>query len=72
DRSGDWPHYGMTTMRRRAASIDAELTWASTPGAGTTVKLIVPLDATSVRGTVAGTSPAAPALPVADEPQVAG
>jgi signal transduction histidine kinase len=72
DRSGDWPHYGMTTMRRRAASIDAELTWASTQGAGTTVKLIVPLDATSVRGTVAGTSPAAPALPVADEPQVAG
>jgi signal transduction histidine kinase len=57
DRSADWPHYGMTTMRRRAASIDAELTWASAPGAGTTVELIVPLDAAPTGRAAADTPP---------------
>ncbi len=41
---GDWPHYGMTTMRRRAAAIDARIGWTSAPGGGTTVELVVPLD----------------------------
>jgi len=57
DRSADWPHYGMTTMRRRAATIDAELTWASAPGAGTTVELIVPLDAAPTGRAAADTPP---------------
>ena len=39
----DWPHYGMTTMRRRAAAIDAQIAWTSAPDAGTTVELVVPL-----------------------------
>ena len=35
----------MTTMRRRAAAVDARISWTSAPGAGTTVELVVPLDA---------------------------
>ena len=45
DRPTDWPHYGMTTMRRRAAAIDAQIAWTSAPDAGTTVELVVPLGA---------------------------
>ncbi len=43
DGPTDWPHYGMTTMRRRAAAIDAQIAWTSAPDAGTTVELVVPL-----------------------------
>jgi signal transduction histidine kinase len=41
--SGDWPHYGMTTMRRRAAAIGGRISWVSEPGAGCRVELAVPL-----------------------------
>ena len=50
DGPTDWPHYGMLTMRRRAADIDAQIAWTSAPDAGTTVELIVPLGA-AVEGT---------------------
>ena len=43
DVARDWPHYGLTTMRRRAATIGATVAWTSAPGAGTTVELQVPL-----------------------------
>jgi signal transduction histidine kinase len=39
----DWPHYGLTAMRRRAATIGGELHWQSAPGAGTTVRLAIPV-----------------------------
>jgi two-component system nitrate/nitrite sensor histidine kinase NarX len=42
--SGDWPHYGMTTMSRRAAETGGRITWTSEPGAGCRVELAVPLD----------------------------
>jgi signal transduction histidine kinase len=41
----DWPHYGLTTMRRRAAAIDGRISWTSAPDSGTVVELVVPLDA---------------------------
>ena len=79
DRSVDWPHYGMTTMRRRAASIDAELVWTSAPGAGTTVELRVPLvNVLEAPGEplpptpVAAISPANPVASVADQLKVPG
>lgn len=50
DGTTDWPHYGMTTMRRRAAAIDAQIAWTSAPDAGTIVELVVPLGA-AVEGT---------------------
>ena len=50
DGPTDWPHYGMTTMRRRAAAIDAQIVWTSAPDEGTTVELVVPLGA-PVEGT---------------------
>jgi signal transduction histidine kinase len=45
DEAGDWPHYGMTTMRRRAAAIGGRIVWASAPGAGCRVELTMPLPA---------------------------
>ena len=48
--STDWPHYGLATMRRRAAAIDGTIDWRSEPGAGTTVTLVVPLDAVGADG----------------------
>jgi signal transduction histidine kinase len=45
---GDWPHFGLTAMRRRAAAIDAQIDWASAPGAGCRVEIVLP-----VAGTVA-------------------
>ena len=41
--SGDWPHYGLQTMRERAEAIDAELSFRSSEGGGTTVRVRVPL-----------------------------
>jgi signal transduction histidine kinase len=37
-------HYGLESMRSRAAEIDAHLTIASTRGAGTVIRVEVPLD----------------------------
>ena len=45
DRPGDWPHYGLTTMRRRAAAVEARIDWTGAPGSGTLVQLVVPLQA---------------------------
>jgi signal transduction histidine kinase len=41
--SGDWPHYGITAMRRRASAIGGTVEWMSAPGAGCRVELTVPL-----------------------------
>jgi signal transduction histidine kinase len=66
----DWPQYGMTTMRHRAAAIDGQISWTSVPGTGTTVELVAPLDG-AVDGTVrpspeaddVGTEPTARRVP---------
>jgi signal transduction histidine kinase len=50
----DWPRYGMTAMRHRAAAIDGHVTWTSAPGAGTTVELVAPLDGAAAAGARAG------------------
>jgi len=42
DGSGDWPHYGMTAMRRRASAIGGTIEWISAPGRGCRVELTVP------------------------------
>lgn len=42
DGPGDWPHYGMTAMRRRASGIGATIDWISAPGDGCRVELTVP------------------------------
>ncbi len=47
--AGDWPHYGMQTMRERAATVGGELTFEPAPGQGTRVALRVPLAATTGR-----------------------
>jgi len=44
DAASQSGHFGLQGMRERAASLGAELTVISSPGAGSTVKLIVPLD----------------------------
>jgi signal transduction histidine kinase len=41
--AADWPHFGMTAMRRRAAAIGAHVDWTSTPGAGCRVDVVAPL-----------------------------
>ena len=38
-----WPRYGATSMRERARSIGGKVAWSSAPGAGTCVRLEVPL-----------------------------
>jgi signal transduction histidine kinase len=43
---GDWPHFGLTAMRRRAAAIDAQIDWTSAPGAGCRVEIVLPLAVT--------------------------
>ncbi len=47
--AGDWPHYGMRTMRERASVIDAKLVFEAVPGQGTRVVLRVPLAGTTGR-----------------------
>jgi signal transduction histidine kinase len=39
----DWPHYGMQAIRERAASIRAEVAWSTRPGAGTVLRVALPL-----------------------------
>ena len=41
--TSDWPHYGMRSMRERAASIGAAVDWSAGREAGTTFRLRVPL-----------------------------
>ena len=43
---GEFPKFGLTTMRERASSIGATLDVDSAPGAGTTVRFTMPLSAT--------------------------
>jgi len=40
---GDFPKFGLTTMRERASSIGGSLDIASAPGGGTTVRFVMPL-----------------------------
>jgi signal transduction histidine kinase len=42
---GEFPKFGLTTMRERAASIRGSLDIESAPGAGTTVRFVMPLAA---------------------------
>ena len=46
---GDWPHYGLQTMRERAATVGGELALEPAPGQGTRVVLRVPMAATTGR-----------------------
>lgn len=39
----DWPHFGIATMRERAASVGGSLEIASGPGSGTVVRLRLPI-----------------------------
>ncbi|HEX9141039.1 MAG TPA: histidine kinase [Gaiellaceae bacterium] len=41
--SDEWPHYGMRAIRERAASIHAEVAWSTRPGAGTLLRVTLPL-----------------------------
>ncbi|HEX8941413.1 MAG TPA: GAF domain-containing sensor histidine kinase [Candidatus Limnocylindrales bacterium] len=53
-----WPHFGLGAMRERASAIHGRLEWESRPGAGTTLRLRVPLgesDGTAPDGTDAAT-----------------
>ena len=43
---GEFPKFGLTTMRERASSIGATLDIDSAPGSGTTVRFTMPLSAT--------------------------
>lgn len=43
ESSSDWPHYGLVAMRRRAAAIDARISWTTFPGGGTSVELVAPV-----------------------------
>lgn len=56
DGPSDWPHYGLTAMRRRAAGIDARISWTSAPTTGTTVELMVPMHAAVPAATGGGAS----------------
>ncbi|MBI2906058.1 MAG: GAF domain-containing sensor histidine kinase [Chloroflexi bacterium] len=47
-RRGEWPQFGLQTMRERAESIGGNLEINSAPGKGTRVTLRVPLPAVSV------------------------
>ncbi len=42
-RRGEWPQFGLQTMKERAESVGGTLDITSTPGKGTVVKLMVPL-----------------------------
>ena len=39
----DWPRYGMRAIRERAASVGGSVSWSTEPGAGTVLRLRVPL-----------------------------
>jgi signal transduction histidine kinase len=47
---GEFPKFGLTTMRERAASIRGSLDIDSAPGAGTTVRFTMPFDAATATG----------------------
>ncbi len=39
----DWPHFGLATMRERAASVSGTVEISSQPGAGTRVRFRLPV-----------------------------
>ncbi|HEY8732469.1 MAG TPA: GAF domain-containing sensor histidine kinase [Candidatus Limnocylindria bacterium] len=39
----DWPRYGMRAIRERAAAVGGSVSWSSGPGAGTVLRLRVPI-----------------------------
>jgi signal transduction histidine kinase len=39
----DWPRYGMRAIRERAAAVGGSVSWSSEPGAGTILRLRVPI-----------------------------
>jgi signal transduction histidine kinase len=39
----DWPRYGMQAIRERAASVGGSVSWSTEPGAGTMLRLSVPI-----------------------------
>jgi signal transduction histidine kinase len=42
-RADGWPHFGMQTIRERAASIGADVSWSRPSDAGMVLDLVVPL-----------------------------
>jgi signal transduction histidine kinase len=40
----DWPRYGMRAIRERVAAVGGSVTWSTEPGAGTALRLSVPID----------------------------
>ncbi len=44
-RTSDWPQFGISTMRERAASVGGKLEIVARPGAGTTVRVRLPVAA---------------------------
>jgi signal transduction histidine kinase len=47
-RAGQRPHFGLGTMRERAEAIGAEFNLSSQPGAGTSVRVRLPLEGTGL------------------------
>lgn len=47
---GEFPKFGLTTMRERASSVRGSLAIESTPGAGTTVRFTMPLSGATAGG----------------------
>lgn len=45
-KRGEWPHLGLQTMEERAEAIGGYFEVVSSPGAGTTVRVVLPLSAT--------------------------
>jgi signal transduction histidine kinase len=49
--TGDWPRYGLESMRERAAAVGGRVSWSAPAGGGTEVRIVVP-----ARRTVASTA----------------
>jgi signal transduction histidine kinase len=43
--AGDWPHYGLITMRERAEAVAGTIDWSSRPGGGTRIRVTAPIGA---------------------------
>ena len=43
--AGDWPQYGLITMRERAEAVSGTIDWSSRPGEGTHIRVTAPIGA---------------------------
>jgi len=48
--AGDWPRYGLITMRERAAAVGGTIDWSSRPGEGTRLRVTAPIAAREPAG----------------------